>query len=265
MKGTGLLSLVLILGLLLTTGCTSVSQNAEPVPAASTSPEARPLYRIGVDGDFPPFTTESGGNFTGFDIEAARWIAEREGFDVTFVSVPWDTVVPSLEAGKIDIIWSGLTITEKRQGLVNFSQPYYTVNQSIAIRAGGASTMQDLYDGRLRIGAQAGSTGADWVMQTLVQRGKMPASNLTLYPDIRTLTDTLEQGTIDASIIQTPSQQRAITGRSLVIIGTVPVQDTYAVAVRKTDPELQAQVDDGLSQLMQDPYWHQLKQKYGLA
>jgi ABC-type amino acid transport substrate-binding protein len=39
----------------------------------------------------------------------------------------------------------------------------------------------------------------------------------------------------------------------------------YAVAVRKTEPQLQAMMDDGLGQLMEDPYWQQLVQKYGLA
>jgi polar amino acid transport system substrate-binding protein len=124
--------------------------------------------------------------------------------------------------------------------------------------------MQDLYDGRMRIGVQAGSTDADWVIKNLIRTGKMPTSNLIQYPDITILTNNLENGTIDASIIQAPSQQRAVTGRPLVIIGTIPSPDRYAVAIRKTDPELLAIVNDGLLQLMKDPYWQQLKQKYGL-
>ncbi|MFA4848427.1 MAG: ABC transporter substrate-binding protein [Methanoregula sp.] len=224
-----------------------------------------PHYIIGVDGDFPPFTSkDSGGNFSGLDIDAARWIAEKKGFQVQFVAVPWDNIVPSLEAGTVDIIWSGMTISDERQAKVNFSQPYYTVNQSIAIRAGSPVTMQDLYDGRLRIGVQAGSTEADWVTKNLIRTGKMPASNLSQYPDITILTKNLENGTIDASIIQSPSQKRAISLRSLVIIGTTPSQDLYAVAVRKTNPELLTIIDDGLVQMMKDPYWHQLKQRYDL-
>lgn len=265
MKGTVIVFIALVFSLLVTTGCVSLPNGPSAQPATTTPQEVQPHYIIGVDGDFPPFTSkESGGNFSGLDIEAARWIAEKKGFQVQFVAVPWDNIVPSLEAGTVDIIWSGMTISDERQAKVNFSKPYYTVNQSIAIRAGSPVTMQDLYNGQLRIGVQAGSTEADWVIKNLIRTGKMPASNLFQYPNITTLTNNLENGAVDASIIQTPSQQRAISGRPIVIIGTTPSQDLYAVAVRKTNPELLNIIDDGLLQLMKDPYWKQLKQKYDL-
>lgn len=265
MKGIFIVFVALIFSLLVISGCVSAPKVPSMQPATITPQEVQPQYIIGVDGNFPPFTSkDSGGNFSGIDIDAARWIAERKGFQVQFVAVPWDNVVPALEAGTIDIIWSGMTVNKERQSKVNFSKPYYTVNQSVAIRSGSHVTMQDLYEGRLRIGAQAGSTEADWVIKNLIQTGKMPASNLSQYPDIKTLTNNLENGTIDASIIQTPSQQRAIIKRPLVIVGTISSQDIYAVAIRKTDPGLLVIIDDGLLQLMKDPYWLQLKQKYDL-
>ena len=265
MKGTIVVFIALVFLFFAASGCVSAPNGSSVQPATITPKEMRPPYIIGVDADFPPFTLKnSGGNFSGLDIDAARWIAEKKGFQVQFVAVPWDNIVPSLEAGTIDIIWSGMTISDERQAKVNFSQPYYTVNQSIAVRAGSPVTMQDLYDGRLRIGVQAGSTEADWVTQNLIRTGKMPAANLSLYPNITTLTNNLENGNVDASIIQAPSQQRMISGRSLEIIGTTPSQDLYAVAVRKTNPDLLAKIDDGLVQLMKDPYWQQLKQKYNL-
>lgn len=265
MKGTVIVLVALVFLFLVAAGCVSSPESPTPQPASITPQEVRPHYIIGVDGDFPPFASKDReGNFSGLDIDAARWIAEREGFDVSFIAVPWDTVVPLLEAGEIDIIYAGMTVTEDRKARMNFSVPYYTVNQSIAVRAGSPLTMQDLYDGRLRIGTQAGSTEADWVNKTLIQTGKMPASHLFLYPDITTLTENLENGTIDASIIQTPTQKRAVHNKPLVIIGSTPSEETYAVAVRKTDPELLARMDEGLVQLMNDPYWRLLLKKYDL-
>lgn len=261
MKGS-VTATVIMLCLVLCSGC-SVREN--PAGGPATPVPVRAHYVIGIDGDFSPFTgMDSGGNFSGFDIEAARWVAEKEGFTVTFVAVPWDTAVPGLNSGAVDMVWSGLTITDARKGVANLSVPYYSVNQSIAARTGSATTMQDLYEGRLRIGAQSGSTGADWVGKNLVNPGKIPPSNLTVYPDITALTGSLENGTIDASIIQTPSQNQVIQGKDLVIIGTIPVGDSYAVAVRKTDPELLEKINHGLGQLMTDPYWEHLKEKYRL-
>ncbi len=257
--------IALVLLLLIVAGCISAPRAPAPIQATVTPTDVRPHYLVGVDADFPPFASkDSGGTISGFDIDAARWIAERKGFEVEFVGVPWEDAISLLEAGKIDMIASGMTITEKRQARVNFSQPYYTVNMSIAAREGSTITMQDLYDGRLRIGGQSGTNEVDWVNDTLIKTGKMPAFNLSLYPDSTTLTRDLQNRTIDASVIQSAGQQRAISGGGLVIIGTIPSQEKIAIAVRKTDPELLAAIDDGLLQLMKDPYWEQLKQKYGL-
>ncbi len=48
---------------------------------------------------------DSGGNVSGFDIDAARWIAELKGFDVRFVAVPWENAISDLESGRIDMIY----------------------------------------------------------------------------------------------------------------------------------------------------------------
>lgn len=265
MKIAVILAIAFLFGFLAAAGCMSgpagqVSQTTTPVPTLQ-----KPQYVVGIDGDYPPFTyRDSTGNFTGFDIDAARWIADREGFEATFVAVPWDTIIPTLQAGSIDMIFSGMTITPDREKEVDFTIPYYTVNMSIAIRAGTPLTMMDLYAGRLRVGTQLGSTGETWVTEALINPGKMPASNLSLYPDLTTLTEHLVNGSIDASIADTPSQLRQISGKPLVIIGEVPTESQYAVAVRKTDHKLLVTMNDGLRQLMADPYWQQLLQKYGL-
>jgi polar amino acid transport system substrate-binding protein len=266
MKGTTVVFIAIFITSLAASGC--VSAPTDPLPAAITPApqDGRSHYVIGVDSDYPPFTyRDSAGNLTGFDIEAARWIADRQGFDVEFVAVPWDRIIPALKAGTIDMIYSGMTVTAERKGDVNFTRRYYTVNLSVATRPGSRITMQDLYSGRPRIGAQRGATGAAWVEENLVRSGKMPAANLVLFPDISTLTESLANGTIDASIHDAPVQERATAGTSIIIIGEIPTKEQYAVAVRKTDPQLLAMMDDGIRQLMDDPYWQQLAQKYGLA
>jgi polar amino acid transport system substrate-binding protein len=259
------LTAAILCGLLAATGCTSAPQGPVPQPPVTVPAAPQHQYIVGVDAGFPPFTaSDRAGNFSGFDIDAARRVAAREGFSVKFVAVPWSDIVPALENGTIDLIWSGMTVTAGREARVNFSVPYYTVRQSIAVRVGSPITLQDFTEGRLRIGAQAGSSEADWVTDNLIRPGRMPAENLTLFPDIATLTDNLENGGVDASLVQAPSQIRAIDGRPLVIIGSTPEQDRYAVAVRKTDPVLLATVNRGLTGLMRDPYWEQLKRDHGL-
>jgi polar amino acid transport system substrate-binding protein len=266
MKETAGIVITLVIGFLALAGCVSAPADQAPATLSPVTQEAQPHYIIGVDGDYPPFTYhDSSGNLTGFDIEAARWIAERQGFEAKFVEVPWDGIIPALKSGSIDMIYSGLTVSRERERDVNFTRPYYTVNQSVAIRRGTGIIMQDLYSGRLRIGAQAGSSGEAWVEENLQRKGTMRAEALVLFPDLQTLTEGLVNETIDASVFDAPPQELAIAGRSLTIIGEIPTEEHYAVAVRKTDPQLMAIMDDGLEKLMQDPYWQQLLQKYSLA
>jgi polar amino acid transport system substrate-binding protein len=265
MKGAAFMFIAIVFAILAVSGC--VSAPAGPTPATTPVPQqGRPHDVIGVDSAFPPFTyRDTTGDLTGFDVEAARWVADRKGFDVEFVEVPWDTIIIGLDTGSIDMIWSGMSVTPQREHEVNFTTPYYSANASVAVRSGSNATMQDLYAGRLRVGTQAGSTSAAWIDDHLVQPGTMPAENLVFFPDIRALNKGLVNGTVDATVNDALQQEQATAGKTLAIIGSIPSNDRYAVAVRKSDPQLQATVDDGLRQLMNDPYWQQLEKKYGLA
>lgn len=250
---------------ILAAGCVSSPQESPPGNVAVTQKAVTHHYIVGVDADFPPFAKQDDtGNISGFDIDALRWIAERESFEVEFISVPWDQAIPFLEAGKIDVIASGMMVNDERRKRVNFSQPYVTVSLSVATRTGSGIVIGDISDGRIKIGAQAGSNDAAWIVENLIKTGKMPASNLSLYPDITNLTRNLEEGHIDAAIIQSPTLQQDIAGRPLLVIGTILSDQKIAYAVRKTDTELLGRIDDGLSQLMKNPHWDQLKQQYGL-
>ncbi|MDH7510089.1 MAG: transporter substrate-binding domain-containing protein [Methanolinea sp.] len=241
-------------------GCLS----GKTAPAGVTA--GRPQYVIGVDTDYRPFTYRDGqGNITGFDIEAARWIAARKGFDPVFVDVSWDDIIPALEQGKIDMIYSGMTVTPEREGRVDFTRPYYVVNQSVAARTGSNVSMQDFHAGRLRVGAQAGSTGAAWVAENLVRAGLMPAENLVLYPGVPSLAAGLERGEVQAIIGDAPSIRLMAGEKSFTLIGGVPTGERYAIAVRKGDTRTREMMDDGLSQLMKDPSWNLFLEKYGLG
>jgi len=256
---------VLVLVLILCAGCISQPPSPSAATATPTPQDLRPHYRIGVDAEFPPFTWQAGnGSYYGLDIEAARWVARQKGFEVTFVALPWENAVASLNDGSVDIIWSGMTVTEERRAAVNFSAPYYSVNESIAARADSLVTMEDFHNGRLRVGAQAGSSGEKWVEQNLIQPGTMPASRLIQYDDITTLSDALVNNTVDVSIIQTPSQRRMTIGRPIMVIGTIPSTGSYAVAVRKTDPRLLEDLNEGLVLLQNDPAWSRFLKDYDL-
>ncbi|MBR5814760.1 MAG: amino acid ABC transporter substrate-binding protein, partial [Methanocorpusculaceae archaeon] len=122
--------------------------------------EETKTYVVGVSPGYPPFVYyDTNGELQGIDIESIQWIAEQEGFEIEFeVIEDWDKLIPSLLAGKIDVIYSGMTITEERAKRVAFSDPYWEVFYDIAVRSNTEWTMDDFLAGRLVISVTDGST-----------------------------------------------------------------------------------------------------------
>ncbi|MDI6875488.1 MAG: transporter substrate-binding domain-containing protein [Methanomicrobiales archaeon] len=243
----------------LVAGCASTQTET---PSQTTGPQQKTLI-VGIDGEYPPYSyVNPDGSVAGFDVDSMRWIAEKKGLKVTFQPTAWDGIIPSLIAGKIDLIYSGMTITEERAQQVNFSIPYWQVNQSVSIHDDTDFTMDDFLGGTLKVGAQRGTTGAMWVEENLIEKGLMAENRLVLYDSFPLAATDLQNKRVDAIIYDTPPMLDAIAGKPLHIIGEIDTGELYGVAVRKTDPELLATINEGLTELMADPYWEDLKQKY---
>ena len=86
-------------------------------------------YIVGTSADFPPFEYVEEGEYVGFDIELIKEIGKLKGFEVEVKDLSFDSLIPALKTGNIDIIIAAMTITEERQQVVDlsitrlFSQP----------------------------------------------------------------------------------------------------------------------------------------------
>jgi len=90
---------------------------------------------IGTEPTFPPFEfVDEKNQVVGFDIDIANELAKRLGVKVEVVSLPFDSLIPALQQGKIDMVIAGMTITEDRAKVVDFSKPYFEANQAIVVR-----------------------------------------------------------------------------------------------------------------------------------
>lgn len=248
---------VMVAGAILITGCTSSEAPSETV--------AGQTFKVGIDAEYPPYAyLDKDGNAVGFDVDSMKWIAEQQGFDVTFHPTAWDGIIPALQAGKIDIIYSGMTITEERAEKVNFTIPYWKVDQSVAIHTDTDYTMEDFKAGDLVVGGQRGTTGVYWVEENLIETGKMPEANLKLYDNFPLATQDLENKRVDAIIYDRPPMEDAIADKPLVIIGDIDTGEEYGAAVRKSDVTLLNALNEGIADLMNDPYWEELKDKYDM-
>jgi len=262
-KGLGLVLVLIIAVAVAFAGCTS----SEGTPAEEQIiVEETTTYIVGIDGEYPPYAfIDSEGNAQGFDVESVKWIAEKQGFDVKIQPMAWDGIIPALVNGKIDMVYAGMTITDERKEKVNFSIPYWTVNQSVAVHEDSGYTLDDFKAGDLVIGAQRGTTGQIWVEENLIETGLMSKDNLKTYDNFPLVSEDLKNKRLDAAIYDKPPMLDAIAGKPIVIVGEINTGEEYGVAIRKDDVELLNTMNEGIAALMADPYWEELKVKYDMV
>lgn len=229
-----------------------------------TSFAAEKTYVNGIDFGFPPFGfVDKDGKPSGFDVEAVNWIAKKKGFTVKHQPMDWDGIIPALLAGKIDFIASGMSATAERNELVDFTLPYYVVTQVLVVRGDEKASLEEMLTTGKSLAVQRGTVTAK-LLEGLV---KKPGYDFKLkqYDSTDLSMQDLPIGRIDGSGMDSSIAKEVLKGTSFKIAGTFEaLPENYGYAVREEDNELLKTLNEGLLELMADPYWEELKAKWGL-
>jgi polar amino acid transport system substrate-binding protein len=218
----------------------------------------------GIDANYPPFAyVNKAGEPDGFDVDAVNWIADEMGFEVKHQPMDWDGIIPNLRAKKIDFIASGMSITEERKKVVNFTIPYWEVKKVLVVKEGSDLSVEEIMAEQGTIGVQRGTTSAEWLKeQSTQQKGKW---NYTLryYDSAPSAVADVVNGRIEAAAMDQAPAADAAGKRPVTILGTFGMHsESFGYAVRKEDKELLKTLNEGLRKLMDSPYWEELKAKY---
>lgn len=144
--------------------------------AAGCRPATTPLrrtsseLRVGVTPNYPPLVFKEDGQIRGVEADFARQLSIDLGVQVVFVELAWDDLIPALTAGRIDVIMSGMSVTEQRSKTVSFTQPYLRVGQMALVRRSEYTRLRDpgaMDLATSRVGFQAGTTGEEFVRASL--------------------------------------------------------------------------------------------------
>ena len=112
---------------------------------------------VGTDGVFPPFGYMENGKVVGFDMDLISEIAKNLGYEVEFKVQSFDSLIPSLKAGKLDVIASGMSATEERKKSVDFTEEYFMSKQVYLRKKGNMEVIsKDDLKGK-KIGVQLGT------------------------------------------------------------------------------------------------------------
>ena len=131
---------------------------ALPVAAADLGGR---VINIGSDTTYPPHEFIEDGVVKGFDVDVVAEICKRINCQPNWITTAWDGIFGALADGQFDMVVSGVTITEERDKIVDFSEPYIVVQQGVLMRVSDQnSTIDDFKNGSMRLASQTGTTNA---------------------------------------------------------------------------------------------------------
>ena len=218
----------------------------------------------GIDANFPPFAfIDKTGQPSGFDVEAMNWIAKEIGAEVTHQPIEWDGIITSLLTKKIDMIASGMSITEERSKQVNFTIPYWIIKQVFVTKKSSSLTVEQILTEKKTIGVQQGTSEAKWLKEEAAKKGWN--FELRYYNSSPLAVEDVLNGRIDAAAMDDAPAKDAASKKDVHIVGTFGMhEEDFGYAVRKDDKELLEKVNQALTKLMASPEWDKLVKKYEL-
>jgi ABC-type amino acid transport substrate-binding protein len=240
----------------------SVASSASSA-AASTSAAAGELTTVetgkltmATNAAFPPYEmTTDAGDFEGIDIETAQAIADKLGLELQIDDMDFDAALLSVQQGKADIVMAGVTVTDERKAVMDFSDSYATGIQSIIVPEGSDIASPDDLAGK-KIGTQRGTTGYIYCSDDFGDE------NVVAYDDGLTAVQALNNGQVDAVVIDNaPAKEFIAANPGLKILDTSYAEEDYAIGMAKNSP-LEDAVNSVLEELKADGTLQAIVDKY---
>lgn len=235
-------------------------------PAQPTGAEPKTLragiLTVGSDTAFPPFESIEGGKAVGFDVDLINEVAERLELEAEIQTAAFDTIFTSLAARKFDVVISAVTIKEDRKETVDFTDPYFTADQSLSVRTEDAETITGVDDlaGKI-IGVQSGTTGEECAKNALQAKKKVEdVRSFDTAPDA--FTD-LAAGRVDAVLVDLPVAKQIVERRDgAAVVQAIRTKEEYGVAVSKENPDLRAAINEQLTAIRDDGTYDTIYRKW---
>ena len=255
MKKIFALCMMLVLAVTALAGCGSNSAQKE---------ESKKIV-VGLDDSVPPMGFKDEKNeIVGFDIDLAKEVAKRLGREVEFKAIDWNSKEAELKSGRVDILWNGLDITDKRKENMLFSEPYMDNRQIVFVAKNGKVAVAGEADlAGKTIGTQSGGTTEEYFENKPELKASM--KEVKYYPDYINAFMDLENGRLDAVvgdeiigryyISKHPDEIQAID----TVIGTV---SQFGIAFRKDDQKLRDEVQKVFDEMKADGTVAKISEKW---
>lgn len=231
--------IMLILALVLVSACVHTKQGSvtEQAPTVLDRISQRGVLVVGTAASMPPFNmTTKEGDVIGLEPDMAKLMAEEMGVKLRFEVIPFSELLPALEAGKVDLILSQMTITGKRNMKVAFVGPYFISGKSFVTKIKWIASVKDasqVDSPKTTMVALKGSTS-----QTFVEK-EVPKAKLVLAKDYDEAVDMVLKGKVDAMVADYPICVLTVLrnpGEGLISVVTPLNYEPIGIALPGKDP-----------------------------
>jgi polar amino acid transport system substrate-binding protein len=194
---------------------------------------------------YEPFEFTEGGEVVGFDPDVLKIAADAEGWDTKVVDISWETIVSgeALNTGQCDVAAGAMTITDEREAVMDFSDPYFEATQALMTKTGsGITSLEDLAGKTIAV--QDATTGADYVKENAPKDAKIVS-----FEDSALMEQAVKTGKADAGVNDNGLLNYFVSQNDDVeVVTEFQTGESYGFSVKKGgNDELLAAINDGIA------------------
>ena len=209
---------------------------------------------MGTEGAYHPYNyVDDNGELVGFEIELGNELCRLADLQCMWVRNEWDTMIPNLQAGDFDTIMAGMSITEERDELIDFSEPYIPPSPSVYLALEGSS--DEVVQGD--VAAQTATIHLDY----LLEAGITPIK----YELADDLVSAVLDGVVDAALVDLGFALDHVEhnrGRLAIVGPEVVIDLGIGIGVREEDEQLRSKLNDAIEAMKKDGRLNDLIEKW---
>ena len=235
---------------------TTAAAAGTEAPAAEVKTIEAGKLIMSTNASFPPYEMiADDGSIEGIDVEVADAIAKKLGLELEVDDMDFDAALLAVQQNKSDIVMAGVTVTDDRKLVMNFTDSYATGVQVVIVKEGSDVTLDNL--GEKMIGTQRGTTG---YIYTSDDYGD---DHVTAYDNGASAVQALINGQVDCVVIDSaPAEAFVAANAGLTILDTEYVTESYAIGVNKDNTALLDAINQALAELTADGTVQSIVDKY---
>ncbi|MEV2217331.1 transporter substrate-binding domain-containing protein [Streptomyces sp. NPDC050997] len=250
-------------GLMLVSACTSTDDGAGGSKTAAGGVELAKGGQLTTCTHlpYPPFQSEIDGKYQGFDVSLIDLVAKDLGVKQSILDTPFENFKTGafLNSGQCDLAAAGMTITEERKKNVDFSDPYFDATQAVLVdKKSGVNSLADVKSKDVKLGAQAQTTGEEYVQK----QGFDPVS----FESSDAVLNGLRSGQVKAVVIDYPVVQGWLKTKAnadaFKVVDNLNTGEQYGFTVKKGNTKLLAAVNKAIADAKADGTYKKLYEKW---